>query len=315
MVKFGCYIYQDGLDYGTIRNVAVECEKLGFDSIWIKDNFIPWLHEYLGGSTAEREAPLLEAWTTLAALASDTASIRLGTILCNSYRQPSLVAKMGATLDVISNGRLDLGLSAGWYRREYESYGIPFRSPRNRVEMLEEAAKIIKKLWSENETSFYGKHYSIKDAICNPKPIQKPNPPLWIGGAGKKRTLKLVAELADGWNYSLCTLDQYKAALEVLESWCQLVGKNYDKITKAWQPMILIGNNADQVSRKTKELLSLFPSLKEVIVAGTSQQVLKQIEKYVELGVSYISANFPFIFDLTSLRLFAHDVMPSFRNS
>ncbi len=315
MVKFGCYIYQETLDYATIRNVAVECEKLGFDSIWIKDNFMPWLHAYLGPSREEIRAPLLEAWTTLAAIASDTTSIRLGTILCNSYRQPSLVAKMGATLDVISNGRLDLGLSAGWYRREYGSYGIPFPTPINRVEMLEEAVQIIKKLWSRNGTSFHGKHYSIEDAICNPKPVQKPNPPLWIGGAGKKRTLKLVAELADGWNYGLCTLGQYKAALEILESWCQLVGRNYRKIIKAWQPIILIDDDGDQRSRKTRELLSDQPSLKQVIITGTSGQVVKEIEKYVKLGVSYITVNFPYMSDLTSLRLFAEDVIPVFRNS
>ena len=220
-IRFACYIYQQGLEYADIRRIVLECEKLGFDSVWLKDNFTSsWLNTYFSNKEDEEpssEYPILECWTTLSSLATLTKTIRLGAILVNIHRLPSITAKMLSTLDIISNGRIEFGLSAGWYENEIKSYGLPFPKASTRVEMLEEGVIIIKRMLTENQASFEGRHYTIKDAKCSPKPIQKPHPPVWIGGGGKK-TLQLVAKYADGWNYGLCTYEEYLSKISILRN-------------------------------------------------------------------------------------------------
>src|SRR5215831_4068745 len=211
-IKFGCYIYQQGLEYRDIQRIVIECERLGFESVWLKDNFSSsWLDDYFSNKAERKElkkytdSPMLECWTTLSSLASVTTKIRLGAILVNLHRSPSLTAKMVSTLDVITQGRVEFGLSAGWYKKEIAAYGLPFPDTVTRLEMLEESLVIIKNMLIERQAfSFDGKYYILRKAECNPKPIQNPSPPLWVGGGGKK-TLQLAAKYADGWNYGLCT--------------------------------------------------------------------------------------------------------------
>jgi alkanesulfonate monooxygenase SsuD/methylene tetrahydromethanopterin reductase-like flavin-dependent oxidoreductase (luciferase family) len=242
MAKFGCYIYQEGQRFEDIVSTVKECERRGFDSIWLKDNFLPWLQSYVKDgkntvATCESDNDVvLECWTTLSSLAPITQRIRLGAILVNSYRTPpSLLAKMVSTLDIISRGRVEFGLSAGWYRREFEAYGFDFLKASARVEMLEESIKIIKMMLIENSpVSFSGKYFKVNGAICNPKPIQKPYPPLWIGGSGK-RTIEIAAKHANGWNYGLCSYEEYVAKLSLLKNRCKLVNRDYQKIMKGWQ--------------------------------------------------------------------------------
>jgi alkanesulfonate monooxygenase SsuD/methylene tetrahydromethanopterin reductase-like flavin-dependent oxidoreductase (luciferase family) len=196
-IKFGCYIYQDSLKYKDILRIALECEKLGYDSMWLKDNFIPWIQDYIScnsntGSNTNNssdfhiqekqqykkettETLMLECWTTLSSLVPLTTKIRLGAILVNLYRNPAIVAKMASTLDHISNGRLDLGLSAGWYKREADAYGVAFPTAYVRVGMLEESVIILKQMSrAENKNnngkiSFKGSitMYQMQNAIQN----------------------------------------------------------------------------------------------------------------------------------------------------
>ena len=251
-IKFACYIYQQGLEYTDIRRIVLECEKLGFDSVWLKDNFTSsWFNAYFSNKEDDDEQPnsedpILECWTTLSSLATLTKRIRLGAILVNIHRLPSITAKMLSTLDIISNGRIEFGLSAGWYENEIKSYGLPFPKASTRIEMLEEGIIIIKKMLTENQASFEGRHYTIKDAKCSPKPIQKPHPPIWIGGGGKK-TLQLVAKYADGWNYGLCTYDEYLSKISILRDCCKAVGRNYEKIVKAWHAIMLLGQDDNEI--------------------------------------------------------------------
>ena len=196
--KFGCYIFQDALTFEEILKIARQCERLGLESVWLKDNFAPWLQKWFKGQKAIPNASFLESWTTLSALASLTKKIRIGCVLVNLYRQPSLVAKMASTLDAISDGRLELGLSAGWNREECASYGIAFPRASTRRKMLAEAVKVIKMMWAEQTPSFRGEHYSLHRALCWPKPIQKPHPPVILGGSGPG-ILKRVVAYADGW--------------------------------------------------------------------------------------------------------------------
>ena len=321
-IKFACYIYQQGLEYKDIQRIVLQCERLGFDSIWLKDNFTSsWLNAYLSYKEEESKSgdPILECWTTLSSLATLTKRIRLGAILVNIHRTPSVTAKMLSTLDVISNGRIEFGLSAGWYEKEIESYGLPFPNASARVEMLEESIVIIKKMLTESQaSSFNGKYYSIKDAKCNPKPIQKPHPPIWLGGGGKK-TLQLVAKYADGWNYGLCIYDEYLSKISILRDCCKAVGRNFEKIIKAWHAIMLLGQDDNEIKmlKNTKgsdHTSGIWKKNSKVAVVGTPDDIIKEIKKYIIVGgVRYFTIHFPDLPDLRSLNLFAKSVIPNFR--
>ena len=180
--------------YEFSKSISVAADRIGFDSIYAYDHFIPFYSD-------DRDKNIFECFTLLSALASITERIKIGQIVtCNSYRNPSLVAKMLSTLDIISNGRVELGIGAGWYEHEYIAYGYYFPSNVSRIKQLDESLNIIKTMWKEKRPSFEGKYYRIKEAICNPKPIQKPHPIIMIGGSGEKYLLKVVAKHADRYN-------------------------------------------------------------------------------------------------------------------
>jgi alkanesulfonate monooxygenase SsuD/methylene tetrahydromethanopterin reductase-like flavin-dependent oxidoreductase (luciferase family) len=314
-IRFACYIYQQGLEYKDIKYIVLECEKLGFDSVWLKDNFTSfWLNAYFSNKEDEEpnsEDPILECWTTLSSLATLTKRIRLGAILVNMHRLPSITAKMLSTLDIISNGRIEFGLSAGWYENEIRSYGLPFPKASTRVEMLEEGVIIIKRMLTENQASFEGKHYTIKDAKCNPKPIQKPHPPIWIGGGGKK-TLQLVAKYADGWNYGLCTYNEYLSKISILRNCCKAVGRDYEKIAKAWHAIMLLGQDDNEIIMLKNNIDKW---KKTVAILGTPNDIIGEIKRYMVIGgIRYFTIHFPDLPDLRSLNLFAKSVIPHFRN-
>ena len=314
-IRFACYIYQQGLKYKDIRHIVLECEKLGFDSVWLKDNFTSsWLNAYFSNKEDEEpnsEDPILECWTTLSSLATLTKRIRLGAILVNMHRLPSITAKMLSTLDIISKGRIEFGLSAGWYENEIRSYGLPFPKASTRLEMLEEGVIIIKRMLTENQASFEGKHYTIKDAKCNPKPIQRPHPPIWIGGGGKK-TLQLVAKYADGWNYGLCTYNEYLGKISILRDCCKAVGRDYEKIAKAWHVIMLLGQDDNEIIMLKNNIDKW---KKTVAILGTPNDIIGEIKRYMIIGgVRYFTIHFPDLPDLRSLNLFAKSVIPHFRN-
>lgn len=224
-VKFGIQIEpQMGFEYKTVEKIALEAEKIGYDSIWSSDHF------FLDTKSEDRNC--MEAWTLISALAAVTKKIKLGTLVtCNSYRYPAVLAKIAATVDMISNGRLIFGFGAGWKEIEYNAYGIPFPSTLDRLYQMEEAIEIIKLLWTEPKVTYEGKYYQIKDAFSAPKPVQKPWPPIMIGGMGEKILLKMVAKHADYCNFFL--RPKLERSLEILKAHCKVVGREYDDIGKS----------------------------------------------------------------------------------
>jgi alkanesulfonate monooxygenase SsuD/methylene tetrahydromethanopterin reductase-like flavin-dependent oxidoreductase (luciferase family) len=191
----GVFVNPERPHYSLIRDEAVTAERLGFDSVWLSDHVFG-----LVGSPAN---PFYECWTTTSALASETRRVKLGQlVMCTPFRHPPMVAKMGATLDSISDGRLILGLGTGWAEGEFKAYGYPFEKPSTRVRRVSEAAQIIREMWTEEKASFKGRHYEIDNAYCYPKPIQKPHPPIMIAGSGEQLTLKAVARYADWSNFT-----------------------------------------------------------------------------------------------------------------
>ena len=263
-----------------------------------------------------RKMPILECWTTLSALSTVTERIRLGTMVtCNSFRNPSLLAKMSATLDNISNGRLELGIGAGVQKKEHIAYGFPFPSSKARIERLKESVEIIKKMWTEEKVSYDGNHYTIRDAICEPKPLQKPHPPITIGGGGEKLTLRVTAQHADryDWGY-LPSLELYKRKLKVLEKHCEAVGRSLQEIEKSrWLAgQIFIRENRKELDEGVLRWVPKGVSLEDFArtnLVGTPEDCINQIRQYANLGVTYFMLFFGDLPDLRGLKLFAEKVV------
>ncbi len=229
-------------DYDSIKKIALECERLGYDSIWAMDHLI-W--------GVNNEGTVFEAWTLLSALAMETKSIKLGPLVaCNSFRNPTLTAKIAATLDVISKGRLIFGYGAGWKEEEYEAYGFPFRDPVTRVKQMREGITLIKKLWTEERTNFQGDFYQVKNAICKPKPMQKPHPPIMIGGGGEKYTLRIAAEIGNIWDRWGASIEEYKRKVSILQEYCDDLGRKIDDLELSWSGPFLIGKDKTQLNKK-----------------------------------------------------------------
>src|SRR5881275_2199272 len=212
--------------YEAMTNVAKAADEDGYESIWMVDHFhtVP---------TPSQEVTF-ETWMSLAALARDTRRVRIGQIVtCNGYRHPALLAKMASTFDVLSHGRLNFGIGAGWYEHEYRAYGYPYPDGPERLRMLREALQIIHAMWDDREpyATFKGEYYQVEGAINEPKGVQKPHVPLWIGGAGEKVTLKLVAQYGDACNFN-ADVETVRHKLEVLRQHCETVGRDYDSVLK-----------------------------------------------------------------------------------
>jgi F420-dependent oxidoreductase-like protein len=292
--------------FNSIQSIVLECERLGYSSVWLDDHLMI------------NNIPILECWTALSALSSVTETIRLGTMVtCNSFRNPALLAKMAATLDNISHGRLELGIGAGVQKSEHDAYGFTFASPKDRIERLSEAVEIVKKLWTEEKVSYSGKHYRIMDAVCEPKPLQKPHPPIVIGGGGEKMTLKVAAKHADrfDWGY-IPSVEQYKRKLKILESHCESVGRSFDDIEKSCWPegQIFLGENKKDVDEKVSRWLPEGVSLEDfrrTSFVDTPDALSQQIRQYLNLGVTHFMLFFGDLPDLNGLRLFAEKVVPN----
>ncbi len=182
-----------GHSYIELRDFAREAERVGLESFWVSDHFF-------GGPTGVSDRDCLEAWTLLAALARDTTRIRLGVLVTAAqYRNPALLAKIVAGVDQMSGGRVEFGIGAGWKAEEYRAYGYEFLPAGARVEQLKDTLEICRRLWTGDRTTYHGKHYRVDDAVCAPKPAQRPHPPIWVGGSGP-RVIRLAARYADGFD-------------------------------------------------------------------------------------------------------------------
>lgn len=289
--------------FDRVRDIVLECERLGYHSVWLDD------HLMFGGS------PILECWTTLSALSSVTTRIRLGTMaLCNSFREPSLLAKMAATLDCVSGGRLEFGIGAGVQEDEHAAYGFPFSKASVRVERMKEAVAIIKRMWKEEKVSYEGKYYWINGAVCEPKPIQKPHPPITIAGAGEKLTLKVTAQYADRYDWGcLPSFELYKHKLRVLESYCKEIGRDAQEIEKSCWPgrQVLIDLNGRDLNKRIRQIKPENVSLrdfKKANLVGTPEECVRKMQQYVDLGVTFFMLFFADLPNVKSVRIFAETV-------
>lgn len=308
-VKFGITIPHH-LDFDDVKRIVAECERLGFDSVWRNDHF------FLGPE------PFFECWTTLSALSSVTSSIKLGTlVLNNSFRHPSLLAKMVATLDIISNGRLIVGIGAGWYEKEFTAHAIPFPKHRERVQQLEEAIMVMKKMWTEEKVSYQGRYYSIRDAICNPKPVQKPHPQLWIGGLSDS-VLKLTVDLADGWNGYGVSKETFGQKVATIDEYCRKAGKKCDEFEKSIafvRDHCIIARSREEMRERLHRFRREEMTMEEYVekversISGTPDECIEKIQEFISSGATYLLLGFPDMREMDSLRMFAELVIPHFK--
>jgi F420-dependent oxidoreductase-like protein len=287
--------------------IAVLADELGYDSVWVYDHFhnvpVP-AHE-----------TMFECWTTLAAISQRTTRVRLGQMVgCALYRNPGLLAKITSNIDVMSGGRLDWGIGAGWYDGEFKAYGYEYPSNSDRIRMLRETVEIVKLMWTEEDATYEGRHFSVAGAQCDPKPVQSPHPPIWIGGGGEQLTLRVVARLADRSNFG-GNPEEWGHKCEVLKGHCTAVGRDYDEITKTWSPEVFIRESEAEVAAAGSRSFWGEPvdSWTAGNLVGTPEQVAERLAVYRDLGcggiVPWVS-DFP---DTETLTLLADKVMPEFR--
>ena len=286
-------------DYDKLREVAQESERLGIDSLWHCDHFVTLDPASYGSQTGfgaqdEKEqsadTAILEPWTTLAALARDTERLRLGTLVsCVGYRPPAMLAKTAATVDVISKGRVDFGIGAGWIENEYHSFGYPYPNAAVRIEQLEEAIQLIRAMWTESAPHFEGGYFQIQNGVCDPPPVQKPHPPIWTGGEGPK-LLGVSARQADGYNCRWWTPEQFLEKRPAIEAECKKAGRDPDAIRASLMVMV-IPEKDRAVARAAREKLSVIPESGSVY--GTPDDCVARLKEYPKAGVDHILVTIP----------------------
>jgi F420-dependent oxidoreductase-like protein len=287
-------------------DVATLAEDLGYDSIWVYD--------HVHNVPVPAHEAVFECWTTLAALSQVTSRVRLGQMVgCASYRNPGLLAKITSNIDVISGGRLDWGIGAGWYDHEYRGYGYEFLPARDRIRVLRETVEIVKSMWSEPDTTYEGEFFTLQGAQCDPKPLQSPHPPILIGGSGEQLTLRVVARLADRANFG-GKPEEFAHKCDVLRKHCDEVGRDYDEIEKTWSPEIFVRETEAEVRKvQTSTFGEPFDSWQAGNLVGTPEQVIEKINRYRDMGVTSIiswNRDYP---GTDTLQLVAEQVIPAFR--
>lgn len=289
---FGVHAGLQHTSSNELRALWRNIENLGFGWISIWDHFY--------AATGQDDPECLEAVAMHAALACETSKVRCGSLVYSvGYRHPAVLANMICTVDQLSGGRADIGLGAGWSQIEYNAYGIPFPPVKVRMDQLEEAAQCVHGLLRQDVTNFSGTYFSLTNAKCEPKPVQK-KLPIWIGGGGEKRTLNIAAKYADGWNVPLISPEAFSHKRSVLHEHCQKIGRNPDEITCA----INVG-----VALTEESLVQQFGALTEYVrpgvLSGSDQQIVDRIGQYVEAGADQINLSIRAPFDIDSLERFS----------
>lgn len=308
-IRFGVQTPPQHTSWEAMRDTWKLIDDLGYDTIWTFDHFFPILSDPTG--------PCFEGWIALTALAAETSRARVGVLVTgNTYRHPAVLAKMGATLDHTSGGRLIMGVGAGWFEMEHAAYGIPFYDTAERIRRLNEACEIIKLLWSEKQATFEGRYYQIRDAYCEPKPRQTPRPPLMIGGAGEKMTLRIVARHADIWN-TFGSPAVFRHKISVLKEHCEAVGRNIEEIEISWAGLTRVTDSKSEKEAMVSGIARAFGTEPEQIepglLIGSVEEIRDRIARLIEVGVTHFIPLLSAPFDHNSIRRIAEEIIPEFR--
>jgi len=321
------FSFPDGrpADVDSVVAFAQRAEDLGFDSVWMSDHFFLDLTKY--GGAATRYASL-EPLTTLAAIAMDTERVRLGTlVLCEAFRHPPVLAKMASTLDIVSEGRLELGVGAGWYEAEYRAFAIPFPPVAESIARLRETVDILGGMLSSERFSYEGTYYRVEDAPNDPPPVQRPRPPIIVGGKGGPKIMRIVAEAADGWNTVWrWSPEAYGERLAELGRACERAGRDPSTVGLSVGLFTVVGADERDLSGRWDRARERAPvhasgfsaeDFARDALVGTPEQCLARIKEFEALGVDHLICTFglvPFsLSDSEQLDVFASEVLPAVR--
>jgi F420-dependent oxidoreductase-like protein len=307
-VRFGIQTGQQFAGWPDIVRLWQRAEALGYDSAWTYDHFVAVMMDPYD--------PTLEAWTCLAALAMATTRIRIGVLVTgNTYRHPAILAKMATTIDVISQGRLEFGIGSGWYEPEHRMLGLELGPPRQRCERLDEALGLIRRLWTERDASFQGKYYRLEGAIHEPKPVQKPHPPIVVAGAGEKRLLPIVARHANTWS-SFGSPEVFRRRIDVLARLCAAAGRDVADIEKS----VLLPAAITEDLTAAAPLIQGYAMYQQIsedearhwMLLGSAAAVREQVAAFIAAGVTHLILTLT-PYNLEVMERFAGEVMPAFR--
>jgi F420-dependent oxidoreductase-like protein len=298
-----------------MASVAQAIERSGYESLWVYDHFhtVP----------EPTQEVTYEAWTLMAALATVTDTVRLGQMCtCNSYRPPSYLAKVAASIDVISGGRVEMGIGAGWYEHEYLGYGYPFPKASVRIGQLREGVEIMQRMWTEDEVTYDGKHYQMDGAICRPRPVQDPHIPFWIAGGGEQLTLNVAARYAAYTNFGI-SVDEFVHKSDVLRGHCADVGRDFDEIVRTTNFFVVceeteqdvedrLGWIRDHYGKVVSEDQAERTTRLHRKMAGTPDQLIEQLRPWADAGAAYSIMFFAEAgHDTSGLERFAREVIPA----
>jgi F420-dependent oxidoreductase-like protein len=335
-VKFGLFIPQGwrmdlvGIDpgqhWGAMAGLARRADANDdWSSIWVYDHFhtVP----------VPSEEATHEAWTLMSAFAAVTGRVRLGQMCtCMSYRNPAYLAKVAATVDIVSEGRVDMGIGAGWYEHEWRAYGYGFPRAGERIQRLEEGVQIFRQMWTTGSATFSGDHYQVDGARCYPRPLQGTSTPgskdngipLWIAGGGEKKTLRIAAQYADYTNFAPNNLDEFVHKSELLKAHCAEVGRDYEQIVRTTNANIVIGRDEREVQDRldvTRDRLAQagvpdaqiernIHDLRQSPGCGTAEQIVERLQAWRKAGMNYLITNFnEAAYDTTGIAVFERDVI------
>jgi F420-dependent oxidoreductase-like protein len=307
-IRFGALLRQADNRWSNIAEAAHIAEDLGFHAMHFIDHLL---------AIPDPERDILEAWTTMTACAAITRRVRVSAnVLCNSFRSPALLAKMGATLDVISGGRFELAIGAGWHEPEYRAYGFEFPSPGTRIAQLGEALGLIKALWAGDVVDFDGRYYQLRGARCRPHPAQSPRPPIVVGGAGERKMLRLVAREADIWNCSAGNYAQLDRKIALLREHCAAIGRDFTTLELSLQDLVVIAPTDEALRAPLEDArrrLSFFGDVDALATIGTPERCIETIRKKIGQGITYFVCLFTDGGQPQTVRLFGERVLPAFR--
>lgn len=297
---------QQGATYDDQLRVAQAAEQLGYGAFFRSDHYLAMNVDGLPGPT--------DAWITLAGLARETSSIRLGTLVTSAtFRYPGPLAVAVAQVDAMSDGRVELGIGAGWFEAEHKAYGIPFPSLGERFDRLEESLAVITGKWETpagQRFSYDGKHFPVTDSPALPKPVQHPRPPIIIGGMGKKRTPELTARYADEFNMPFVPLDTTREQFGRVREACAAIGRSADELTYSNALVLCCGRNEEEIARRAAAIGREVDELRTNGAAGTPAEVVDKLGRYGELGSTRIYLQTLDLSDIEHLELVASEVMP-----
>jgi alkanesulfonate monooxygenase SsuD/methylene tetrahydromethanopterin reductase-like flavin-dependent oxidoreductase (luciferase family) len=308
-IEFGIYLPQLKHSFDDIRARVLLAEQLDFDAVWFYD------HMYSPGAP---DVPAFEGWTLISALAAVTSRIRLGhLVLCNGFRHPALFAKMVLSLDAISGGRLEVGMGTGSYPLEFQEFGLPYPSYRERAEQLDEAVQVIKLICTQQRSNFAGRHYTLKNAPNALQPVQKPHPPITIGGGGEKYTLPLVARHADMWNCPTYSLAEFQHKYDVLLRECDQIQRDPATLRISEEAVLVLAESAAALPELLESARRRYGSAGWGLEAGgymgTPEQLVEHILQKVERGIRHFAFFLHERGAPQTMELFAAEVAPAVR--